>query len=347
MIVGDAANLLLGGIPGDLHDMFVMDVEPDDLISASHVLRNTSTSVHDIHVKLTGNVSSLEGRWEGSGAATFDSEIWQPLSHGLGTLERECATAAAKLASLAVQAEAAHAEKVEQLTQEIQTQLNIYAGTSLIGGPELGGVISDAVGALAGRLGGELVGRIVAGLVDAIATLLSKVLEAFGTLLKLAATPLRLALPEARAAINRIVEMLRPTADTSGLDPASEGLSLGSSQARAIYSGPLVSVAVDDPDATALAERIGGTPSVRFSNDPVGREFDAMSDQYIGQAKPKNFQLNQSFRAQAKATFEAASATGRDVYYHFNGPPAPSVVRKLNEYSQRYGVPIVIDTRPF
>ena len=208
MIVADAANFLLGGIPGDLYEMFVVDVEPGDLTSASHTLRNMSTSVKDIHVKLSGSVASLEGRWEGSGAATFDSEIWQPLSHGLGTLERECATAAGKLADLAMLADAAHMEKVEQLNQEIQTQLLIFAGTSLIGGPELGGVISDAVGGLAARLGGELVGRVVSGIVDAITTLIERVLGALGQLLEYAGRPLTSVIQDLGGKVVDVIERL-------------------------------------------------------------------------------------------------------------------------------------------
>ena len=115
MIVGDAANFLLGGIPGDLHDEFVVDVEPADLDQASGLLNGMSDSVRTIHVKLSASVASLEDRWQGDGAAAFHSEIWRPLSHGLGVLERECATAASELARLSVQAEQAHFDKVEEL----------------------------------------------------------------------------------------------------------------------------------------------------------------------------------------------------------------------------------------
>ena len=195
MIVADAANFLLSGIPGDLHDEFVMDVEPADLVQASAVLEEISGSVRTIHVKLSGSVASLEGRWQGDGAAVFDSEIWQPLSHGLGVMERECDTAASELAKLAMQAEQAHIYKVEELNQEIQNQLYIFAGTSLIGSPELGGVISKVVGGLAARLSGELVGRIVSGIVDAISAMLRKVLDAFYDLLRWAVRPLAMSNP--------------------------------------------------------------------------------------------------------------------------------------------------------
>ena len=191
MIVGDVANFVLGGIPGDLHDLFVTDVEPADLAQASALLQAMSDSARAIHVKLSGSVASLEGRWQGAGSAAFDSEIWQPLSDGLGVLKSECATASTELAQLAVQAEQAHLYKVEELNQEIQNQLWIFAGTSLIGGPALGAVISDAVGGVAARLGGELVGRMVTGIVDAINTLLRKVLDAFGEALNWVAGPLR------------------------------------------------------------------------------------------------------------------------------------------------------------
>lgn len=113
------------------------------------------------------------------------------------------------------------------------------------------------------------------------------------------------------------------------------------------YSGNLAKVNKPDPDADALAERMGGESRVKFENDPDGREFDAVSDDYVGQAKPANFQVGKAFRDQAKATFEAARESGRGVYYHFDGEPQPGVIAKLNEYAARYGVHLKIDTNPF
>ncbi|HXA18390.1 MAG TPA: Ig-like domain-containing protein [Thermoanaerobaculia bacterium] len=107
--------------------------------------------------------------------------------------------------------------------------------------------------------------------------------------------------------------------------------------------GQLVDVNVDDEAADALAERIGGRSRVKFSNGPAN-EFDAVSDKYVAQTKPANFKMGKAFRNQAKATFEAAAKTGRQPYFHFNGPPAPDVLAKLREYAARYGVEPVIDT---
>lgn len=85
---------------------------------------------------------------------------------------------------------------------------------------------------------------------------------------------------------------------------------------------------------------------MKFANDSVGREFDVVSSEYIGQTKPALQTVNKSVRDQMKTTFEAAQETGRKVYYHFEGQPAQSIINKLNEYSQRYGIDVVIDTTP-
>ncbi|WP_322908106.1 RHS repeat-associated core domain-containing protein [Paenibacillus sp. SGZ-1009] len=111
------------------------------------------------------------------------------------------------------------------------------------------------------------------------------------------------------------------------------------------YSGNLEVVNKPDAAADALAERIGGRSRVKFSNDPANREFDAISDEYIAQSKPALQTVNKSVRDQMKATFEAAQETQRKVYYHFEGKPAQSVIDKLNEYSSRYGIEVVIDTK--
>ncbi|WP_405136007.1 restriction endonuclease fold toxin [Nocardia sp. NBC_01388] len=113
------------------------------------------------------------------------------------------------------------------------------------------------------------------------------------------------------------------------------------------YSGGLAKVDKPDPDADKLAGRIGGQSRVRFDSDSAGREFDAVSDQYIAQAKPANFQVNKSFRSQARATFEAAQDTGRSVYYHFDGPPQAGVREKLQQYADEYKIDLVIDEAPF
>jgi len=65
-----------------------------------------------------------------------------------------------------------------------------------------------------------------------------------------------------------------------------------------------------------------------------------------GQAKPATQTLGAKFRNQATATFEAAKATGRKVYYRFEGEPSPEVIRKLREYEARYGVKLEIEIVP-
>ncbi len=96
------------------------------------------------------------------------------------------------------------------------------------------------------------------------------------------------------------------------------------------YYGKLVKVSKPDPAADALEKRIGGESRVMFSGDPDGREFDVVSDEYIGQAKPALQKLDESLRRQMKATFEAAKETGRKVYYQFEGMPGQEVINYMN-----------------
>jgi hypothetical protein len=112
------------------------------------------------------------------------------------------------------------------------------------------------------------------------------------------------------------------------------------------YSGKLVKETNprQDIDAEKLADKLKGQSRMKFSNDPYGKEFDVISDEYIAEAKPALKSIDHGFRKQAKEAFEAAKQTGRKVYYHFNGTPCRDVIKKLYEYAKRYGVEVVIDT---
>jgi len=109
--------------------------------------------------------------------------------------------------------------------------------------------------------------------------------------------------------------------------------------------GELVRVNAKDRAADLLAERIGGEASVRFANGPAN-ELDAVSSDYVAQAKPANFTLNQAFRNQAKSTFEVAIQSGRTPYFQFDGPPGLGVLQTLSRYAERYGIEPVIDLTP-
>ena len=98
-----------------------------------------------------------------------------------------------------------------------------------------------------------------------------------------------------------------------------------------------------DPAADRLAEKLGGRSRQIFNSDSDGREIDTISDQYVAETKEGSPQLKPRLRRQAKALFEAAQQTGREVYYEFENPPREEFVNKLNEYSERYGVNVVID----
>ncbi len=113
------------------------------------------------------------------------------------------------------------------------------------------------------------------------------------------------------------------------------------------YSGGLKQAAKEDAGADLLAEKLGGQSRMIFNNDPKGREFDVISDEYIGQTKTSMNSLSSQFREQAKATIEAALETDRKAYFHFETAPADKVIRQLREYEKRYNVETIIDVSPF
>jgi len=116
-----------------------------------------------------------------------------------------------------------------------------------------------------------------------------------------------------------------------------------------------------DVGAESFADRFGGTPNASiegFGN----REFDMVSDQYVGQAfgpmKPgkspafeangKNF-LSLSRRSQIRATLDAARTTGRSALFEFTGGnPDDYVVNWIQRNAERSGskYEIIVRDRP-
>ncbi|WP_211748065.1 restriction endonuclease fold toxin [Paenibacillus sp. Marseille-Q4541] len=113
------------------------------------------------------------------------------------------------------------------------------------------------------------------------------------------------------------------------------------------YSGGLKKSNKEDAGADLLGEKLDGQSRMIFNNDPKGREFDVVSDKYIGQTKTSMNNLSPQFREQAKATIEAGIETGRKAYFHFETAPADKIIRQLREYEKRYEVEIIIDISPF
>ena len=129
---------------------------------------------------------------------------------------------------------------------------------------------------------------------------------------------------------------------------AQQALPGGGSGIKTSYgkSREIIQCNTKDAAADELAKRIGGQSRSAFADDPIQREFDVISDQYIAQAKPPLKCVNKTVRTQMKATFEAAKKYERKVYYQFEGIPSQEVLDKLYEHSERYGVEVIIDTEP-
>ena len=137
-----------------------------------------------------------------------------------------------------------------------------------------------------------------------------------------------------------------------GIDGVSKGAESAAEDAGKVVetsygkSREIIQCNTKDAAADELAKRIGGQSRSAFADDPIQREFDVISDQYIAQAKPPLKCVNKTVRTQMKATFEAAKKYERKVYYQFEGIPSQEVLDKLYEYSERYGVEVIIDTEP-
>ena len=137
-----------------------------------------------------------------------------------------------------------------------------------------------------------------------------------------------------------------------GLEGAAKGAESAAEDAGKVVeisyrkSREIIQCNTKDAAADELAKRIGGQSRSAFADDPIQREFDVISDQYIAQAKPPLKCVNKTVRTQMKATFEAAKKYERKVYYQFEGIPSQEVLDKLYEYSERYGVEVIIDTEP-
>lgn len=157
-------------------------------------------------------------------------------------------------------------------------------------------------------------------------------------------------LPSSNPAVAKIKQHIEKAESKAEAGTSKINLSKGQTSSKSTvtgqYSGGLVKVPKEDKAADRLAEKLGGESRVKFSNDPKGREFDTVSDEYIAQTKPPLNSLDKQFRKQAKATIEAAIETGKKAYFHFEGKPDDRVIRQLNEYADRYKVEIVIDTKP-
>jgi hypothetical protein len=159
------------------------------------------------------------------------------------------------------------------------------------------------------------------------------------------------------AAVGAGVLMMAGSAGKGGEDWAVSKKAKERAENPPDYTGkPVPAKEKYDPDAHDLAERINeqaksdpmksGNAQAQATFPNYYREFDVISDDYIGQAKPP-ITYGSEFRDQAQITFEAAIATGRTPYFHFNGVPDRDVLRALERYKLRYGQDYVLDLVPF
>ena len=262
---GDAANWVLGGIPGDVHDIVTPDVDPANLMRASIAMADLGDTVASVHLQLNDGIATIKERWKGVGATAFQTDIWLPLNDGLDVLERESHGASSQLAKLAGQAAAAHMQKIGAIELEVQTQLNITAVTWELA-PAAGKAMAGIVTNVASRIPGDVVSQLVRGIVDAIEHLIAKVLAAFA----------------------RLFQPLRQTMESA---LAKTGIDLGA--AISIIRGNASRAAAVAPESSALTKALLVSPAHSWGNPATladhfarhGADFGASTAQdYADQA---------------------------------------------------------------
>ncbi|WP_433151925.1 restriction endonuclease fold toxin [Actinomadura nitritigenes] len=283
--------------------------------------RRLGTTIFSITEPGTKDAKAISGYWSKVYAPCNDRTVLAGLSELCRIMGSACDNYAQVIdhAHSSVERKLAEAGIAIGVTSLVAGALTVFTG----GASDAGGAVLDAAEAEA--ILGPIEAETAAATEDVATSISEELVDAV----------------ETTAAETPTIESVE--AETSELQGAVEGEMGANTQ----YSGRLIEVTKPDPNADLLAERIGGESRVRFENDPLGREFDVVSEKYIGQDKPANFRVNKSFRKQARATFEAARATGREVYYHFDGPPEQPVLDKLNEYATEYGIKLTVDTNPF
>lgn len=152
-----------------------------------------------------------------------------------------------------------------------------------------------------------------------------------------------LAAPMVKNGINSLTNRIFKGAEKELVGDLAENSADGA--AKGTLTGNIIPDGQVDPAATMLGNRFGGQASVRlkgFGN----REFDFISDRYVGQTfggdtfvlKPKNF-LSKSRRNQIRETMEAAKAYNRSPLFNFEGgPPHPDVLEFINRNAERIGI---------
>ncbi|WP_225844938.1 restriction endonuclease fold toxin [Streptomyces sp. HPF1205] len=327
----------------------------DNLRTAATAFRTASSAIDTLGTTLHGHVLSITDNNSGdsiTAMADFWARIWKDDADGgkapLSTAKYACDQLAKACDAFAQAIDTAHSQVEQKLGEAgiaigFTTALGFALTVFTFGGSDA------AAGALDAGEAAAILGEVEVALDEAVSTISTEMIADLEVYLQDAAD----SAPELETVDAETTEVSqtleRELADTEARTPARTG-GRGGGRGGAgggdgpTYDGPLQKVNKPDPAADALAERIGGESRVRFESD--GREFDAISDEYVAQSKPAGFRMGSAFRNQAKATFEAALQTGRTPYFHFDGPPDPDVISKLLEYGQRYGIEPVIDTTP-
>jgi len=109
---------------------------------------------------------------------------------------------------------------------------------------------------------------------------------------------------------------------------------------KQIFSGKLVQVKSNDPNAKRLQEQYGGEAEVRFDTDPVKKEFDVITEDLIIEHKAFNTNRPRTLGGDTvekiKIQFEACVATNRNFILHVDGPIDNDFLSKFEAIRSNY-----------
>ncbi|MDH4472202.1 MAG: restriction endonuclease fold toxin [Fluviicola sp.] len=114
-----------------------------------------------------------------------------------------------------------------------------------------------------------------------------------------------------------------------------------------IFENEFLETGITEDITPILNQRFEGRSNVKFKNDPVGKEYDHVTDELLIEYKKftttSDNSIGQKVRAEYKTHFLACKTTGRRAFFIFEGTHNEAHIARIKEYADRYEVPTTIE----